>query len=278
MTDERVVPEGKYVDVGDGLRIHYQEAGPADGRAVLFLHGSGPGASGWSNFRRNYPFFAERGFRVLVPDTLGFGYSSKPDDRDYGLAYLAGILRRFTDALDVKSCALVGNSHGGALSIQYTLDHPEAVTHLVLMAPGGLEVRETYMKMEGIRAMMKAFLAPEGVTRESLRTVFGLQLFDPARITDEIIEERYQIAVTQPKRVLTTLNVPHLAPELPRIECPVLGFWGMQDRFCPSSGATAIASSCPKARVLLLNRCGHWVMVEYADLFNRQAVDFLHGH
>lgn len=276
MSDEkRVVPEGKYVDVGDGLKIHYQEAGPADGRAVLFIHGSGPGASGWSNFRRNYPYFAERGFRVLVPDTLGFGYSSKPEDRDYALPYVTGLLRKFTEAVGVKSCALVGNSHGGALSIQYTLDYPETVSHLVLMAPGGLEVRETYMKMEGIRTMMKAFLAPEGMTRESLRTVFGLQLFDPTKITDEIIEERFQIAITQPKRVLLTLNVPHLAPELHRIQCPVLGFWGMQDRFCPSSGAVTIANSCPDSRVMLLNRCGHWVMVEYADLFNRQTVDFL---
>ena len=67
----RAVPEGKYADVGEGLRVHYQEQGT--GPAVLFLHGSGPGASGYSNFRRNYPVFAEQGFRVVVPDTLGFG-------------------------------------------------------------------------------------------------------------------------------------------------------------------------------------------------------------
>ena len=51
-----------------------------EGPAVLFIHGSGPGASGWSNFKRNYPAFAEAGFRTLIPDTLGYGYSSKPED------------------------------------------------------------------------------------------------------------------------------------------------------------------------------------------------------
>ena len=56
----KAVPEGKYADIGGGLRIHYQEAG--EGPAVLFLHGSGPGASGYSNFRRNYPAVAEAGF------------------------------------------------------------------------------------------------------------------------------------------------------------------------------------------------------------------------
>src|SRR5262249_14711784 len=82
------VPEGKFVDIGDGLQIHYQEMG-AGKNALVFLHGSGPGASGYSNFRRNYPFFAERGFRTIVPDTLGYGYSSKPEV-DYTLDFLVG--------------------------------------------------------------------------------------------------------------------------------------------------------------------------------------------
>mgnify|MGYP000682543201 CR=1 FL=1 len=267
------VPEGKYADIGGGHRIHYHEAG--EGFPVLFLHGSGPGASGWSNFRRNYPAIAEAGFRAIVPDTLGYGYSSKPDDVDYGLSFLVSALSRMLDTLGITRCAVVGNSHGGAMSIQLTLDRPELVTRLVLMAPGGLEEREAYMKMRGIRAMMKAFLSPEGITREGMRRVFGLQLFDPTQITDAIIEERFAIAETQPKRVLTSMHVPHLAPELSRISCPVLGFWGANDEFCPVSGATTIASQCPDARVMLLSRCGHWVMVEHAELFNRMCIDFL---
>jgi 4,5:9,10-diseco-3-hydroxy-5,9,17-trioxoandrosta-1(10),2-diene-4-oate hydrolase len=268
------VPEGKFADIGGGLRVHYQEAG--EGTPVLFLHGSGPGASGYSNFRRNYPYFAAHGFRAVVPDTLGFGYSSKPDDADYTLDFLAGAIRELTEVLGIERCAIVGNSHGGAMAIKLALDHPELVSRLVLMAPGGLEVREAYAKMEGIRTMMKVFLGPEGITREGMRRVFGLQLHDPRTLTEEILDERMLIAVTQPKRVLASMSVPHLAPELDKIRCPVFGFWGMNDKFCPVSGATTIAERCPRSRVLLLSECGHWVMVEHADLFNRLSVDFLH--
>jgi 4,5:9,10-diseco-3-hydroxy-5,9,17-trioxoandrosta-1(10),2-diene-4-oate hydrolase len=81
--------------------------------------------------------------------------------------------------------------------------------------------------------------------------------------------------VTQPKRVLTSLGVPHLAPELGELRCPVLGFWGMDDKFCPVSGATTLAASCKRARVLLLAQCGHWVMVEHPAVFNRMCADFL---
>ena len=269
----KAVPEGKYADIGGGLKVHYHEAGT--GPVVLFLHGSGPGASGWSNFRRNYPFLAEHGYRAIVPDTLGYGYSSKPDDVDYTLDFLLDALEKFLAVIGVERCSVIGNSHGGAMSIGLALRRPKLVEKLVLMAPGGLEQRETYMKMEGIRAMVKSFLAPEGITRESMRHVFGLQLFDPTLITDEIIEERSQIAETQPKRVLTTMHVPHLAPELSKIECPVFGFWGVDDKFCPMSGAETIAKSCKDSRVLLLSRCGHWVMVEHKDTFNRMTLDFL---
>ena len=269
----QAVPEGKYAEIGDGFRVHYHEQGT--GSPVLFLHGSGPGASGWSNFRRNYPYIAERGYRALVPDTLGFGYSSKPDDVDYHLDFLVGGAVRFLDAIGVDRCAVIGNSHGGAMSIQLALSHPDRVSRLVLMAPGGLEEREVYMKMAGIRAMVKAFMAPDGITRDSMRGVFGLQLYDPAQITDEIVEERYQIAVTQPKRVLSSMVVPHLAPRLSELSCPVFALWGVDDQFCPVSGATTIAHAVPDCRVMLLSRCGHWVMVEHTELFNRLCADFL---
>jgi 4,5:9,10-diseco-3-hydroxy-5,9,17-trioxoandrosta-1(10),2-diene-4-oate hydrolase len=268
----RAVPEGKYQDIGDGLRIHYHEAGA--GFPVVFVHGSGPGASGYSNFKGNYPHFVEHCFRAIVPDTLGFGYSSKPDV-DYEFEFVLGGLKRFLHALGITRCAVVGNSHGGALAIQLALAEPALVSKLILMAPGGLEVRERYMEMKGIRSMMKAVTAPEGITRDSMRKVFAHQLFDPALVTDAIIEERFQIAEQQPKRVLTSLRVPHLAPRLAELLCPVLGFWGNEDQFCPVSGAAILSEQCKHSSVLRISQCGHWVMVEHARLFNRMCVNFL---
>ena len=266
------VPEGKYQDIGDGLHLHYHEAGT--GPVLLWLHGSGPGASGWSNFKHNFPHFAERGFRNLVVDNLGFGYSSKPDC-DYTLDFVAGGVRRFLDRLGVERCAVVGNSHGGAVAMQLALDEPARVSKLVLMAPGGLEEREAYMKMSGIRTMMKVFFGPEGITRDTMRTVFGLQLYDPARLDDATLDERVAIARDQPRRVMASLSVTHLAPRLGELACPVLGWWGTDDNFCPSTGAMTLATRCRDARVTLLSRCGHWVMVEHPALFNRITLDFL---
>jgi 4,5:9,10-diseco-3-hydroxy-5,9,17-trioxoandrosta-1(10),2-diene-4-oate hydrolase len=267
------VPEGQYVTLKNGYRIHTQDQG--QGPVLVFLHGSGNGASGYSNFKGNFPYFAEHGFRALAPDSLGFGYSDKPTDVDYTLDLHVEAYRRFLDALGIERASLVGNSHGGAVAIAFALKYPARVQRLVLMAPGGLEETAVYMEMPGIKAMIKSVFSKEGPSREGMRAIFELQLFDRTLITDQIIEERYDIAKDQPKHVMSTQRVTNLATRLKELTCPVFGLWGMNDQFCPPSGARTLAEQCSTSRVLLLNKCGHWVMVEHRDLFNRLCVDFL---
>ena len=269
------LPVASFADIGDGLRVHYHAVGPEDGAPLVFLHGSGPGASGYSNFQDNFGFFGEGGFRTYVPDALGYGRSSMPADAKYTLDYLVEGTRRWLDAIGVERASFIGNSMGGAMAIRFALLYPERVDKLVLMAPGGLEEREVYMGMRGIRRMIKAFFSPEGITRDSMRRVFELQLFDGSLVTDQIIEERFQIAELQPKAVMSTSKVPNQAGQLSELTCPVFAWWGLDDQFCPVSGADTILRSVKGARVMNLAQCGHWVMVEHRDVFNRLSVDFL---
>jgi len=268
------VPEGKYVEVGNGITMHYHEAGSGDRGAVLFMHGSGPGASGWSNFKGNYPLLAERGYRTIVPDTMGYGYSTKPEEGAFSLDDVAAQYKALLDSLGIDRITVIGNSQGGAIAITMALNYPDLVAKLVLMAPGGLESRETYMDMEGIKAMIRV-LYKEGISKETLRKVFRLQLHDESKVTDEVIEERFQIAITQHKDNLARIRVANQEDRLSEIQCPVLCFWGANDKFCPVSGASKIASRCANSRTVLISSCGHWVMVEYAKLFNDLTLQFL---
>jgi len=268
------VPEGKYAEVGGGITMHYHEAGSGERGAVLFVHGSGPGASGWSNFKGNYPALAEHGYRAIVPDTMGYGYSTKPEEGAFSLSDVAAQYKALLDAIGVSRASVVGNSQGGAIAITMALEYPELVEKLVLMAPGGLESRDTYMAMEGIKAMIRV-LYKEGVSKETMRKVFTLQLHDESKITDQIIEERYQVAMTQHKDNIARIQVANQEDRLSEILCPVLCFWGANDKFCPPSGASKIAARCPKSLTMLIASCGHWVMVEYQKLFNDLTLKFL---
>src|ERR1700758_5392666 len=100
--------------------LRYHEAG--DGPVLLMLHGSGPGVTGWRNFRGNLDVF-DTHFRCLILEFPGFGVSD-----DFGghpmLTALDGLVR-FVDALGLDTVDIVGNSMGGGVAINFAIAHPE---------------------------------------------------------------------------------------------------------------------------------------------------------
>ena len=271
-------PRGELVQVGD-LELHYREhpAAAGDGCAVVFVHGSGPGASGHSNFKLNAPAFAAAGHRVIVPDLPGFGYSSKPRDRDYGTTFFSQALVGLLDAVGVERCALVGNSLGGAVSICAALDHPQRVEKLILMAPGGIEDLDTYMAMPAMARMIRNFVGG-ALDRDGLRRVLKDLVYDPVHVTDALVEERYAILQNQPPEVLSRMRIPNMEAQLGRIQCPVLAFWGANDEMLPPGGGGKLTRACRPCRLIEVAECGHWVMVEHTRMFNAACLDFLaHG-
>ena len=264
--------ESQNIMLKNDVNISYTTYG--SGYPVLFLQGSGPGASGWLNFRYNVQHFVDQGYQVIIPDLPGFGDSDKPD-LDYTLDFFAESMMDFANQLDLEKFALVGNSLGGAISLGMSLANPDRISHLMLMGCGGLENIEVYFQqMEGIQAMTKIPLGSPEFTPAYLKEVLKLIVFNPEHITDELIEERFRILKTQNPAVFTRMSIPNITDRLKEINTPILGFWGAQDRFCPISGARTLVEQCPNAEMITLSQCGHWVMIEYAELFNQRCTDF----
>jgi 4,5:9,10-diseco-3-hydroxy-5,9,17-trioxoandrosta-1(10),2-diene-4-oate hydrolase len=276
MSQERPAspPFGRLLALPNDYEMHYLEHGT--GPAVVFVHGSGPGVSAFSNFYANYKTIAAAGYRALLPDMLGFGWSSKPTGIDYTLDLFTSTLGAFLDKLDVRRCVLVGNSLGGAIAIGYALKQPERVSKLVLMGPGGIESRETYFKMPGIQRMVAEFVG-QGFDRASLRRLLEVLAYDPKFVTDELVDMRLNVLRTQPKEVLSRMIIPDQSGELAQLRCPLLGFWGIEDQFCPPSGHEKILRAVPDSRFIIYSRCGHWAMIERSEDFNRNVVEFLKG-
>lgn len=268
------VPEGRYAKLANGHRIHYLDEGT--GEAVVFLHGSGSGACGYSNFKGNYPELVQAGYRAILPDLIGFGYSDKPTDIEYPLSLFVECVKQTLDEIGVQRCTLVGNSLGGAIALQFALDHPQMVDRLVLMAPGGLEDQPDYFKMPGMAYVREVFMSPEPVTPARLKDLFVRAfVHDPACIDDALVEERWQLMQGQNAQVMRTMKVPNLTARLGKIACPALGLWGTDERVMPESGILKLAHGVPNLRMVLVPKCGHWVMMEHRELFNRYVLDFL---
>ncbi len=269
------------VSVGN-QSIHVTEAGA--GFPVLMLHGGGPGASGLSNYGNNIQALA-RHFRVLVPDMKGYGQSTKGVDRKDPFGDLASSMLGLLDALGIERAHVVGNSLGGACALRMALDAPGRVGALVLMGPGGVNTTRS-LPTPGLKLLLNYYKGG-GPSREKLTEfIRDYLVYDGSRVTDEIIEERYQSSIDPEVVANPPLTGPKGLPNVklwdftrdPRLkqcETPCLVLWGTEDKVNRPSGGSALQARMPNCDLYLFSKTGHWVQWERADEFNACTTGFL---
>jgi 4,5:9,10-diseco-3-hydroxy-5,9,17-trioxoandrosta-1(10),2-diene-4-oate hydrolase len=266
----------QFARVGD-LSICYAEAGAGD--PVICLHGTGPGASGVSNFAGNIGALAGR-YRVIVPDLPRFGRSSKVVITQPRLDYLSGVIRALMDELGLDRAHFVGNSMGGQVALKLAIDTPDRAGRLVLVAPAPLRHSVfTPMPADAVR-QIAGYYRGEGPSREKMRLLLTSLVANPANVTEELIQQRYDASI-DPEVLAVNAGPPWavqaLDDELERATAPVLLVWGIEDRASPFDQAITMLRRLPDARLHVFARCGHSVQLEYPDEFNRLALGFLAG-
>jgi 4,5:9,10-diseco-3-hydroxy-5,9,17-trioxoandrosta-1(10),2-diene-4-oate hydrolase len=267
------------------VKLHYEEAGR--GPVVVMLHGGGPGASGMSNFARNFPVFAEH-FRTIVVDQPGFGKSEKPPVEGNYFTFSANALRDLLDELGIEKANLVGNSLGGGTAVRFALNFNQRAGRLVLMGPGGLSLNVfSPDPTEGVKRLAE-FAAPPGPSREKMATFLRTLVFDQRLVTEELIDERFA-AASDPESLAALASMGAsffdqqyfedgmLWREAHRLKQRVLLIWGREDRVNPVDGALVAAKLIRRAQLHVFGGCGHWAQLEKFDEFNRLAIDFLRG-
>jgi 2-hydroxy-6-oxonona-2,4-dienedioate hydrolase len=272
------------ITLPSGLHLRYYEAGERGATPVVLLHGSGPGATGWSNFSGNIGVIAEAGFHVLAPDMPGWGDSdavaTKDMDHDKTLV-------EFLDAADTPKASLVGNSMGGHTAVRFATLHPDRITHLVTMGASLGRGPATLFgpgdgPSEGLKVLVKAYKDP---TPENMKALVEIMTYDKKRFaTPELTKARSEAALAHPDHLRNYVEgLSFGAPipitvdrdKVPGIQAPTLLIHGKDDRVLHYEVTLWLLASIPNSRAVLLNRCGHWAMIEHAEEFNRLVVDFL---
>ncbi|WAL67571.1 alpha/beta fold hydrolase [Amycolatopsis cynarae] len=279
--------EGKYVEVREGLRLHYHEAGAEHEETLILLHGGGPGASAWSNFARNIPVFA-KSYRVIAVDQPGFGRSDKPTEHPQYFTHSSQAVIGLMDELGIEKAHLVGNSLGGGTAVRLALDHPRRAGRLVLMGPGGLSVNVFAPDpTEGVKNLGR-FAAPPGPSKEKLEAFLRVMVHDQSLITEELVAERFEAASTpESLAAMRAMGASFMRPDsyeqgmlwrdAHRLRQRVLLVWGREDRVNPLDGALLALKMIPRAQLHVFGGCGHWAQLEKFDEFNRLTLDFLGG-
>ena len=120
------------------VKMAYMDIHPSkpNGETVLLLHGKNFNGAYWEG---TIKVLSAAGYRVVVPDQIGFGKSAKPHDVQYSLAWLAENTKKLLDALHISKTHVVGHSMGGMLAARFSLMYPETTQKLVMENPLGLE-------------------------------------------------------------------------------------------------------------------------------------------
>lgn len=265
----------RFVDVGGGLTMHVRDEGKRDGPALVLLHGSNASLHTWE------PWVARLGtkYRIISLDQIGHGLTGPNPTGQYDGAAFVGTLDALLVKLGVRRFALAGNSMGGYVAWEYTLAHPDKVTHLILVDAGGPPDDPGKKLPIGFRIARTPVLnkialviTPRSLFEKSLRQTVS----DPALVTPAMIDRYWELNRYPGNRQATgdrfaqygarQTNIARLG----EIRAPTLILWGAEDRLIPVSGADWFAARIPGSVKIVYPKVGHIPMEEAAD---RSAAD-----
>ncbi|MBV9755734.1 MAG: alpha/beta hydrolase [Alphaproteobacteria bacterium] len=280
------------------VRMGYMDiapTGPANGHAVLLLHGRNFPASYWEPVIRA---LTAAGFRVVVPDQIGFNKSSKPEGPwsfDDAAVNTAALL----EALHLPLVDVVGHSMGGMLAMRFVRSYPDRVRRLVLESPLGLENYRLYVPPVPHERLFR-----EEISRSAedylhyLFTAYGLTLPREAVMPFVDIRERMKGSAEYPRWVEAYVSTYYaiwgqpVIDEMPSVATPTMLMVGARDHTAPGRNfappelrdrmghiaelARALAAKMPHGNVEEFDT-GHLIHLEATVAFDAALLRFLNA-
>lgn len=269
--------QSKYVDV-EGIRTHYLEAG--EGPTLVLLHAGEFGGCAEISWQFNIEPLAQH-FRVLAPDFVGFGRSDKI--RDFG-GHGGRMLRHITQFLKtmcIEEADFIGNSISGRFLCRVaSAPHPIwPIRRIICVSGGGFEPDNEQRRI----------LQDYNASREGMRGVLKVLFHDPKWWQDEnYLDRRYEMSIMPGAWEVAAASrfKSPVVPERPmfgrpdrtayeNIAVPILIVAGANDGLLEENYWTKVAARIPKGEYLVFENCGHCPHIEYAEAFNKAALEFL---
>lgn len=219
---------------GQDIRMAYMDVAPtttANGRTVMLFHGKNFGGYYWSHVIRA---LASNGFRVIVPDQIGFGRSSKPII-NYSFPQLATWSKKLLDTLGVQKTSILGHSMGGMLATRFALMFPERMDKLLLENPIGLEDYKTFVPVSTVEEQYQRELknTPESI-RQYYKSYFTVWKPDYEMLVNAGAGVIFSAEYPRYAKVAAlTYNMIYNEPvvdDFPKLKVPTILFIGKEDR------------------------------------------------
>jgi pimeloyl-ACP methyl ester carboxylesterase len=261
------------VRTAEGISLHAEVAG--QGPTVVLVAGLGIASWWWSPLRRRL----ETDFRVVAFDNRGSGRSDKPDE-PYSIEMLAADCREVVEQLGEPPVHVVGFSMGGVVSLALTLEQPELVRSLALLATSCGGARAVRMPDETARAVATA--APEDWARIGMQLAFAPGWTEAHGSEFEELLETWRSGPTPPfawrRQYAAVVDLYERGLEVESIRQPLLVIHGTEDRIVPYPNAELLQERMPHAELVRLEGAGHYALLERPDAVGDAIIEFLARH
>ncbi len=282
-TRKELLQEGKasaFVATSLGV-MHVRDSGPVDGPVVLLVHGGVVGGYAFENWRQP---LTDAGYRVIVPDLLGYGYSDRPNvtyTKEFYVTQLNDLLNGLRIALPVN---IIGASQGGGIVAAFAAAHPDHVKSVGLMAPNGggdVHVVSKALELPVIGDWVFRVFGPIVMQNMMARAYEN----NPARdgmlawMKEQSRYRGYGEGVLNSIRNTLSNNAltwqPNAFEAIGRSGAPVLAVWGTNDTTVPFSQSEELRSRIPQLKLVPLEGQGHAITFGLAKTVLNSVIPFL---
>lgn len=250
----------------DGYRMHYETAGPATGQPVVLIHGLGGRAEDW---RALAPYLVREGYRVYMPDLIGYGRSAQPRNFSYSVRDEAALVVDFLNNMDLARVDLGGWSMGGWVVQLIAAAHPERVKRLILFDSAGLFVRPTWN--------LNLFTP---TTPAQLGRLNALLMPDPPRIPEFVTTDILRVSNESGwvvERAMTQMLTGRDVTDnlLPQLKMPVLLVWGSDDHIIPLVQGETMHRLVSQSHLDVVPGCGHLAPLQCTRSVGPTVIKFI---
>ncbi|RNI21898.1 alpha/beta fold hydrolase [Rufibacter latericius] len=271
----------------NGIQLHVAEAGPQEGKTILFLHGFPEFWYGWKN---QLKFFSEKGWHALAPDQRGYNLSSKPEGvQSYTIDELTKDIVELIPQLTTEKMVLVGHDWGGGVAWNLALHHPQLFEKLVILNMPHPQVAHEHLTKnpkQMLRSWYAGFFQIPWIP-EAVNSSFDFKVLEstlkgsaqPDTFTKQDIEA-YKEAWKQPGAMQAMINWYRAYKDNKieadhQVDVPTLMLWGKQDQFLGTEMALPSIEQCTNGQLFFLENATHWVHHEQPDKVNAWMENFL---
>jgi pimeloyl-ACP methyl ester carboxylesterase len=268
--------ESHFLELPDGTRMHYLEAGSRDAPTLLLVHGSFDSAFTWEQVM---PALAAD-FHIIAPDLPAHGLTGRTSVDAYAMSDMVQAVHDLVSALGLSRFYLAGSSMGGLTAWLYTLAHPEHVERLVLVDAAGYP-NESAPLVDHEPGPLMRWLLRYGNPVILVRRGFDRAVADPAAVSDAYVARSVDFlrrdgsrdAQTKRNRLRNIEQQP--VERIVEIRVPTLVVWGDSDALLPVAAANRFHAALPNSELKIYPGIGHMPQLEVPEQLVKDMRAFL---